>query len=110
MEAEDWLKGIEKKLMISRCMDCENVLFTAHQLFGTTSNWWEIYCNTYADVDSITWNEFQTHFHTHHLPPQYYEAEQEGAPFPHVSIGTHTCVYACQRACCVLVQGKSRGE
>jgi hypothetical protein len=27
MEAEDWLKGVEKKLMIAQCMDREKVLF-----------------------------------------------------------------------------------
>jgi hypothetical protein len=30
MEAEDWLKGLEKKLMIAQCMDCEKVLFATH--------------------------------------------------------------------------------
>jgi hypothetical protein len=39
MEAEDWLNGVEKKLMIAQCTDHEKVLFAAHQLFGTTSNW-----------------------------------------------------------------------
>jgi hypothetical protein len=27
MEAEDWLKGVEKKLMIALCMDREKVFF-----------------------------------------------------------------------------------
>jgi hypothetical protein len=35
MEAEDWLKLIEKKLKISQCNDHEKVLFATHQLFGT---------------------------------------------------------------------------
>jgi hypothetical protein len=30
MDAEDWLKGVEKKLMIAQCTDRENVLFAAH--------------------------------------------------------------------------------
>jgi predicted alpha/beta hydrolase family esterase len=34
MEAEDWLKGVEKKLVIAQCMDREKVLFVAHQLLG----------------------------------------------------------------------------
>jgi hypothetical protein len=68
MEAEDWLKGIEKKLMIAQCMDCEKVLFATHQLFGTTAYWWDMYCNTHGDINSITWNEFQAHFHTHYVP------------------------------------------
>jgi hypothetical protein len=69
MEAEDWLKEVEKKLVIAQCTDREKVLFAAHQLFGTTANWWETYCNTHADVDSITWNEFKAHFHNHYVPP-----------------------------------------
>jgi hypothetical protein len=68
MEAKDWLKGVEKKLVITQCMDHEKVLFAAHQLFGTITNWWETYCNTHADVDSITWNEFKAHFHNHYVP------------------------------------------
>jgi hypothetical protein len=48
MEAEDWLKGVEKKLMITQCTDHEKVLFAAHQLFGKVANWWETYCNTHA--------------------------------------------------------------
>jgi hypothetical protein len=34
MEAEDWLKGVEKKLVIAQCMDHEKVLFAVHQLFS----------------------------------------------------------------------------
>jgi hypothetical protein len=37
MDAEDWLKGVEKKLVIVQCTDRE-VLFAAHQLYGTTAN------------------------------------------------------------------------
>jgi hypothetical protein len=35
LEAKDWLKGVEKKLMIAQCTDHEKVLFAMHQLFGT---------------------------------------------------------------------------
>jgi hypothetical protein len=68
MEAEDWLKRVEKKLMIAQCTDHERVLFAVHQLFGSTANWWETYCNTHADVDSIMWNEFKAHFCNHYVP------------------------------------------
>jgi hypothetical protein len=68
MEDEDWLKGIEKKIMIIQCTDHEKVLFAAHQLHGTTTNWWETYYNTDADVNSIMWNEFWAHFRTHYVP------------------------------------------
>jgi hypothetical protein len=68
MEAEDCLKGVEKKLVIAQCTDREKVLFAAHQLFGTATNWWETYCSTHVDVDSITWNEFKARFHNHYVP------------------------------------------
>jgi hypothetical protein len=35
MEAKNWLKGVEKKLMIAQCTDSEKVLFLVHQLFST---------------------------------------------------------------------------
>jgi hypothetical protein len=30
MEAKDWLKGVEKKLVIAQCTDQEKVLFAVH--------------------------------------------------------------------------------
>jgi hypothetical protein len=68
MEADDWLKGVEKKLVIAQCTDHEKVLFAAHQLFGTVANWWKTYCNTHTDIDSITWNGFKAHFRNHYVP------------------------------------------
>jgi hypothetical protein len=68
MDVEDWLKGVEKKLVIAQCTDREKVLFATHQLCGTTTNWWETYCNTHVNVDTITWNEFKAHFRTHYVP------------------------------------------
>jgi hypothetical protein len=68
MDVEDWLKGVEKKLIITQCMDREKVLFAAHQLYGTTANWWETYYNTHVNVDTITLNEFKARFRTHYVP------------------------------------------
>jgi hypothetical protein len=68
MEAEDWLKSIEKNLKIAQCTDRENVLFVVHQLFGTVANWWETYCNSHPNVGSITWNDFKAQCRTHYVP------------------------------------------
>jgi hypothetical protein len=38
MEAEDWLKGIKKKLVISQCANHEKVLSTVPQSFGMAAN------------------------------------------------------------------------
>jgi hypothetical protein len=61
-------QGVEKKLVIAQCTDHEKVLFAAHQLYGTAANWWETYCNTHANVNTITWNEFKARFRTHYVP------------------------------------------
>jgi hypothetical protein len=68
MDAEDWLKGVEKKLVIAQCTDREKVIFAAHQLYGTVANWWETYCYTHVNVNTITWNEFNARFRTHYVP------------------------------------------
>jgi hypothetical protein len=68
MEAEDWLRSIEKKLEIAQCTDQEKVLFAAHQLFGIAAEWWEMYHNSDQNVSAITWNEFKARFRTHCVP------------------------------------------
>jgi hypothetical protein len=68
MDTEDWLQGVEKKLVIAQCTNHKKVIFAAHQLYRTAANWWEMYCNTHANVDTITWNEFMAHFCTHYVP------------------------------------------
>jgi hypothetical protein len=68
VDAEDWLKSVEKKLEIAQCTDHEKVLFPAHQLFGTVADWWETYRNTHFNVEAITWDEFKAHFVTHYVP------------------------------------------
>jgi hypothetical protein len=86
MEAEDWLKSIEKKLKIAQCTDQEKVLFVAHQLFGTATKWWQTYRNSHQDVGAITWNEFKDRFRTHYVPrctlklkkKEFSELQQDG--------------------------------
>jgi hypothetical protein len=68
MKAEDWLKGVEKKLVITQCMDREKVFFARHQHYGMVASWWDTYCNTPVNVDTILWNEFKAHFDTHYVP------------------------------------------
>jgi hypothetical protein len=54
MEAEDWMKSIEKKLEIAQCTDQERVLSAMHQLVGTVADWWETYCNSHSNIGAIT--------------------------------------------------------
>jgi hypothetical protein len=68
LESNDWLKGVEKKLVIAHCMDHEKVPFASYQHYGMAASWWEMYYNTHANIDTITWNEFKDCFRTHYVP------------------------------------------
>jgi pullulanase/glycogen debranching enzyme len=39
MNADDWLKTIEKKLQVVQCNNKEKVLFAAHQLAEPAADW-----------------------------------------------------------------------
>jgi hypothetical protein len=39
MDADDWLKTIEKKLQVVQCTNRERVLFAMHQLVGPVVDW-----------------------------------------------------------------------
>jgi hypothetical protein len=88
MEAEDWLKSIEKKLEIAQCNDHEKVLFAAHQLFGTTADWWKTYCNSHQNVGAITRNEFKARFRTHYVPRGTLKLKKK--EFPDLQQGSKT--------------------
>jgi hypothetical protein len=87
MDAEDWLKSVEKKLEIAQCSDSEKILFAAHQLFGTVVDWWETYRNTHSNAKAITWNEFKACFRTHYAPRGTLKLKKE---FSHLDQGNMT--------------------
>ena len=62
LEADDWIRSVEKKLNLAQCTNREKVLYVAHQLEGAASEWWENYYAAHEDQDSITWAEFTTAF------------------------------------------------
>jgi hypothetical protein len=68
MDADDWLKTVEKKLQIVQCNNRENVLLASHQLIGPAADWWDAYIEAHEEPDSINWNEFKAVFHSHLVP------------------------------------------
>jgi hypothetical protein len=68
MDADDWLKTIEKKLQVVQCNNREKVLFASHQLDGPTADWWDAYVEAHEEPESINWQEFRNSFRTHHVP------------------------------------------
>ncbi len=53
MDANDWLKFIEKKLQVVQCNNHEKVLLTSHQLSRPTADWWDAYMEAQEEPESI---------------------------------------------------------
>ena len=70
IKAEDWLMEIEKKLDLTTCTDEECVALAVHQLTGSASAWWDSFCETHNDPDSITWKEFSVAFREFFVPKE----------------------------------------
>jgi hypothetical protein len=41
MDANGWIKSIEKKLQVVQCNNHEKVLLASHHLFGSAAKWWD---------------------------------------------------------------------
>jgi hypothetical protein len=68
MDAEDWLRTVERELHTAQCNDREKVLYGPRLLRGAAKSWWESYLATHANPDTITWEEFRGSFRQYHVP------------------------------------------
>jgi hypothetical protein len=68
MDADDWLKSVEKKLQVVQCNNHEKVLLASHQLSDPTADWWDAYVEAHEEPESINWPEFRAAFQAHHGP------------------------------------------
>jgi hypothetical protein len=77
MDADDWLKSVEKKLQVVQCNNHEKVLLASHQLSGPTADWWDAYVEIHEEAKSINWSEFRATFHVHHVPQGVIKLKKE---------------------------------
>jgi hypothetical protein len=49
MDADDWLKSVEKKLQVVQCNNREKVLLASHQPFGPAADWWNAYVEAHEE-------------------------------------------------------------
>jgi hypothetical protein len=68
LDADDWLKTIEKMFNITQCFDQEKVLYASGHLTGPVADWWDSYVAAHDVADTITWAEFSTQFRNYHIP------------------------------------------
>jgi isochorismate synthase EntC len=62
MDADDWLKTVEKKLQLVQCNNREKVLLASHPLIGPVADWWDAYVEAHEEPDSINWNDVKMVF------------------------------------------------
>jgi hypothetical protein len=53
MDADDWLKTVERKLQVVQCNNREKVLLVSHQLIGPAADWWDVYVEAHEEPDTI---------------------------------------------------------
>jgi hypothetical protein len=68
MDADDWLKSVEKKLQVVQCNNREKVLLASHHLSGPAADWWDAYVEAHEEPETINWLEFRAAFHAHQVP------------------------------------------
>jgi hypothetical protein len=68
LHADDWLKSMDKMLIIAQCSDREKVLYASGRPTGPAADWWDSYTAAHDAADAITWAEFATQFRNYHIP------------------------------------------
>ncbi|XP_066323852.1 uncharacterized protein [Miscanthus floridulus] len=77
LQANDWLRAIERQLEIAQCDDKDKVLYASGQLQGAALDWWDSFCFGCTKANPITWPEFRSAFHSHHVPAGLMKLKKE---------------------------------
>jgi hypothetical protein len=89
MDADDWLKSVEKKLQVVQCNNHQKVLLASHQLSGPAADWWDAYVKAHEEPESINWPEFRAAFRADHVSLRSDQAEEERVS--RSETGVHVC-------------------
>uniref|UniRef100_J3KUG7 Reverse transcriptase domain-containing protein n=1 Tax=Oryza brachyantha TaxID=4533 RepID=J3KUG7_ORYBR len=77
VEADDWLKDVARKLELVQCTLREKALYTAYQLEGPTTDWWNNYRIAHPDPTAIDWTEFTKAFWAAYVPKSTIDIKTE---------------------------------
>jgi hypothetical protein len=77
LDADHWLKSVEKMLIIAQCFDREKVLYASGRLTGPVADWWNSYTAAHDAADTITWAEFATQLRNYHIPAGLMKIKKE---------------------------------
>jgi hypothetical protein len=77
LDADDWLKSVEKMLIIAQCSDREKVVYASGHLTGPAADWWDSYTASHDAADTITCAEFATQFRNYRIPAGLMKIKKE---------------------------------
>src|SRR3954471_12453220 len=77
LEADYWLRSIERKLDTTHVAPNDRVIFAAYFLEGAALQWWENYVAMQPDGHLVTWQEFRDAFRGYHLLDELIERKKE---------------------------------
>ena len=68
MDADDWLRTIERKLITLHVHERDRVNFATYKLEGAAGAWWEGFLALQAPGHEVTWAEFCAAFRAAYIP------------------------------------------
>src|SRR3954462_13212675 len=77
LDADDWLRSIERKLNSGHVADGDKVNYADYHLEGAASSWWENYLNMRPAGPPTAWNEFCTRLREHYIPKGFMDRKRE---------------------------------
>ena len=90
LQADDWLRAVERQLDIAQCDDRERVLYAAGQLRGATLDWW---AHPVQDREAFTWIQFRERFRSHNVTTGVMKTKNVAEPPKTTGLG-------CTDLCC----------
>src|SRR3954464_9960033 len=68
LEADDWLRDINRQLEFANVSAADYVNFASYFLRGPAAQWWDTYKGSLAEGTIVTWNDFKTAFRARYVP------------------------------------------
>jgi hypothetical protein len=77
LDADYWLRTIERKLEAAHVAQADWVTFAAYHLEGAAGAWWENFLVMQPAEHAVTWQEFKTAFRGYHIPEGLMDLKRE---------------------------------
>src|SRR3954465_7119214 len=77
LEADDWLRSIERKLETAHVAPDDRVLFAVYFLEGAAAEWWENFVAMQPDGHVVTWQQFRDALRGYHILDEMMERKKE---------------------------------